>query len=173
MAKRRKTHTRRRHSRRSSMHGTKGMAGNIIAIAGGAIAAKFIIKSLAGKLNDKMLNGAVLAAGIFLPKFVKSDFGKGLGAGMIAAGSVGLINSFGVLNGLGEIGEGDGYQMEFISGDGGTDRLSVISEADGDYNMENDYSNTFAMAGSGDISVLSGVEDGEEDTYSQFAPGLI
>ena len=151
MAKR-KTHRRKTgHHRR--MSGVKGGAiMEVIAIAGGAIAAKFIIKSLAGKMNDKMLNGIVLAGGVFLPKFVKGDFGKGLGAGMIAAGSVGMLNSFGVLQGIGE----EAYTMEFISGD----NMSVISR----YGEDEEEETVRVAGGMGDMSVLSGVDDPSADS---------
>lgn len=160
MANRKKTHHGKKshHSRRMSGVKGGGVAMEVLAIAGGAIAAKFLTKALAGKVNDKVLSGIVLAGGVFLPKFVKGDFGKGLGAGMIATGSIGMLNSFGVLQGIGA--PDDSYTMEFISG---TDELHTISDAG-----ELDHENEFAMAGAGvgELTVLSGVDDGEEMKYA-------
>jgi hypothetical protein len=140
---------------------------HVLAIIGGAIAAKFVAKALGGKLNDKMLAGAQIIGGVFLPKMIKGPFGEGLGAGMIAVGGTGLVASFGILNGIGMT--EDGYQMEFISGPGDDTMQSIAGEDD---DMSGVYDTPFAMAGPGELSVLSGVGK-DDDDYSEYGQATL
>jgi hypothetical protein len=68
-----------------------------IGLLAGAVAGNFIKKTLGSKLmiQDKDMSGAaVLAAGIFLPKFVKSPIMKSVGNGMIVSGGLSTISTF-------------------------------------------------------------------------------
>jgi hypothetical protein len=52
--------------------------------------------------TKNLINGAVpIVAGVLTPKFIKGDVGAKLGAGMIAVGGVKILQSTGVLAGLG------------------------------------------------------------------------
>jgi hypothetical protein len=88
-----------------------------------------------------------VALGIATPMFVKSEFGKFAGAGMISVGAVKLLAKFG-LAGVGE------DTMDIPVQIAGDDMLSVIA-GDDDFAMAGD---DFAMAGD-DLSVLAGIED--------------
>lgn len=157
MARRKRAHhkttSRRRHSRVSGIG--KNAFTHVAAVIGGAVAAKFIGKMLEGKLNEKMLAGAQIALGVFLPKFVKGAFGEGMGAGMVATGGVSLVTSLGVLKGIGAM--EDGYQMEFISG---VNDITTISGEDEDH-VSGDMSFATSASNVGELSVLAGFDEQE------------
>jgi hypothetical protein len=53
-------------------------------------------------MTKKAISGAApIIAGYFTPKFIKGDVGMKLGAGMIAVGGLKLVQSTGVLSGIG------------------------------------------------------------------------
>ena len=52
---------------------------------------------------------------MFLPKFVKGAAGQGLAAGMIAVGGLKLVQSFGVLNGIGALASDVNYKAPQIA----------------------------------------------------------
>lgn len=76
---------------------------NIISVIGGAVIAGYLNKLVPATVNDKLVAGGKVALGVALPMLVKSGSMKnvmaGVGAGMIAVGSVDLLKSFGVLSG--------------------------------------------------------------------------
>jgi hypothetical protein len=82
-----------------------------LGLLAGAIAGNFVKKTLGDKLTiqGKNMSGvAVLAAGIFLPKFVKSPIMKSVGSGMIVSGGLSAISTFVPtfpINGIDMIGE--------------------------------------------------------------------
>jgi len=94
-----KKHTTRR--RRHSMSGIKSSGMSVLGIIGGAVLAYQVAKiakssvpaTTSATTTNYIANGVPLALGIFMPKILKSELGKNLGAGMIAAGGVGLVNS--------------------------------------------------------------------------------
>jgi len=68
-----------------------------VGLIAGAIAGNFVKKAIGDKVTfgGKDYSGlAVLAAGIFLPKFVKSPTMKSIGSGMIVSGGVSAIAEF-------------------------------------------------------------------------------
>lgn len=153
MSRRRKTTKRKttRRSRRMSGMG-KLSAGNILSSVGGVIAGTVVAGLLTKKLlssQSEMVQAIVpVALGVATPMFVKSEFGKFAGAGMISVGAVKLLAKYG-LAGIGE----DTMDIPVrIAGDD----LSVIA-GDDDYAMAGGYSD-YAMAGD-DLSVLAGIED--------------
>ena len=93
----------RRRSRMSGIGAIDFM--NIIAVAGGAVAGGFVNKFVPSTINDKIVSGGKIALGVALPMLSKDGKMKnilsGVGAGMIAVGSVELLKSFGVLSGIG------------------------------------------------------------------------
>lgn len=74
---------------------------SILGIVAGAVAAGYLNKVVPATVNDKLLAGGKVALGIALPMFIKSNRSLvgGIGAGMVAVGSVDLLKSFGALNG--------------------------------------------------------------------------
>jgi len=146
--KSRKKTTYRRRSRRMSGMG-KLSAGAILSSVGGVIAGTVVAGIVTKKLlssQSEMIQAIVpVALGVATPMFVKSEFGKFAGAGMISVGAVKLLAKYG-LAGIGE----DTMDIPVqIAGDD----LSVI--AGDDFAMAGD---DFAMAGD-DLSVLAGIED--------------
>jgi hypothetical protein len=106
-SKARKSYSRRRKSGLSGMGGTIKSAAYLV---GGGVIAQFvgnmINKSMASSTmsagTKNLINGAVpIVAGVLTPRFIKGDVGAKLGAGMIAVGGVKLLQSTGVLAGVG------------------------------------------------------------------------
>jgi hypothetical protein len=90
--------------RRRSMSGigkVGSTATSALYVIAGAAAAGYVSKMLPATLNDKVKAAIPVAAGLILPRFIKSSLGQGLGAGMVAVGGLKLVQSFGVLNGIG------------------------------------------------------------------------
>jgi len=87
--------------RRSSMNGIDMT--NILSVVGGAVVAGYLNKLIPATVNDKLVAGGKVALGVALPMLGKSGQTKnilsGVGAGMIAVGSVDLLKSFGALSG--------------------------------------------------------------------------
>lgn len=149
--KRRMSGVRRRRSTMGAIDFT-----NILAVVGGAVAAGYLNKLVPATINDKLVAGGKVALGIALPMLSKSGSTKniltGVGAGMIAVGSVDLLKSFGVLSG--------NFDIPVINGD-------VLAGDD-------DFMSGDVLAGdddfmSGDIPVINGDEDfisGDEDFMS-------
>ena len=149
MARRKKTTKKRVTRRRSKRMGAVNMAGGLTSalftIAGG-VAARFVANTINGTtLNDSykkyVASVAPIAVGLFLPKFIKSDIGKSIGNGMIAAGGMGLVSSF--LPAIAGVDD----MIEFpVQVSGVDDGLSVIAGDD-------------VMAGDDSLSVLAGIDD--------------
>jgi len=108
MARRKKHHAKKHtHRRRKSHMGSvSSMATNALAIIAGGVAARFVSNTVASTMTStgtavsqttKYVSAAApIALGLLLPKFVKSGFGSGLGAGMIAVGGLSLAQTFGL-----------------------------------------------------------------------------
>jgi hypothetical protein len=127
----------RRRSSRSNMGGID--VTNILSVVGGAVIAGYINKLIPAKVNDKVVAGGKVALGIALPMLSKSGATKnilsGVGAGMIAVGSVDLLKSFGALSG--------DFDIPVINGD----VLAGLDIVNGD-----------VLAGD-DIPVINGMDD--------------
>jgi hypothetical protein len=92
------------------MGATKGGLMSALYLVGGAAIAqgvtKLVDKAMASStmsdMTKKAISGAApIIAGYFTPKFIKGDVGMKLGAGMIAVGGLKLVQSAGVLSGIG------------------------------------------------------------------------
>ena len=92
-----------RRRRMSGIGKVGGAASTVLYTVAGAAAAQLVGKFLPAATNDKIKAAVPVAVGLFLPKFVKGAAGQGLAAGMIAVGGLKLVQSFGVLNGIGEM----------------------------------------------------------------------
>jgi hypothetical protein len=128
--------------RRRKMSGTGG--GQIMDAAGmigGAVVARLLTTTdkipFLTTVDSKVKNAGVLALGYFFPKLVKSPIGKSIGAGMITAGGLGLVQSFGVIGAM------DDFMSIPVSVMAGDD-LSVIAG----YSDDN-------------LSVIAGMEEEE------------
>jgi len=138
--KSKKTGTKRR--RRMGATGGKGYGiMEAMGLVGGAAVARLLtttskIKFLA-TLDPNIKNASVIAVGYFFPSLVKAPIGKAFGAGMIAAGGLGLLQSTGA---IGEMDDMLELPINVMAGDDlsviagyNEDNLSVIA---GDYSEE-------------------------------------
>jgi len=103
---RRRKAAKKRSPRRRRMSGigkVGGAATTVLYTVAGAAAAQLVGKFLPAATNDKIKAAVPVAVGLFLPRVVKGAAGQGLAAGMIAVGGLKLVQSFGVLNGIGEM----------------------------------------------------------------------
>ena len=136
MARKRKTKTRKRSRSRSRSRSIGAIDINsVMGVVVGAVATKLLDKVIPDTINDKIVSGGKVALGLALPMLSKEGKTKnllsGVGNGMIAVGVVELLNSFGVLNGLGA----NDDEMLVVSLDG-IDDLNVINGMD-DLNVVN------------------------------------
>jgi hypothetical protein len=140
MAKRKKSNkkTTRRKSRRMSGLGS-GMIMQAVGLVAGAAAARIVASSskILPNIDSKMKNAGVIALGVFLPKMLKMPISASIGAGMIATGGLGLLQSTGV---IGQIDDMMDMPVSVMAGDDlsviagySDDNLSVIA---GDYSDE-------------------------------------
>lgn len=140
-SRKKKTTTRRRKI------GAVGKGVNLmgaVTLIAGAIAGRYLVKAVnVGNVKDEIKNGVVIAAGLFLPKFIKSEMGKQIGAGMVAAGGIGLASTF-----IPKI-AGMEETLSFPMMVSGTDDLSLISGDD--------------SVMSGDLSIISGMYDEDDN----------
>lgn len=95
MARRRKTTKPRRRSykRRSSMGAVASdLLMTVVGVGAGAVVARQVDKVL--KFDTKINSAIKVAAGIALPKFVKTPLVSNIGLGMIAVGAADLVGAF-------------------------------------------------------------------------------
>jgi hypothetical protein len=126
MAKRKKTRSKtRRRSRRSVGAIGKGFAMDALGLVAGAAIARVVTDSpkILPKIDSKVKSAGVIALGVFFPKILKGSLGKSIGDGMIAAGGLGLVQSYGV---LGAINDSMQIPVTVMAGDG-EDGISVIA----------------------------------------------
>ena len=102
--------------RRRKLSGVGALGSTAMSVAytiAGGVAAQLVTKYVP-LANEKIKAAIPVALGLFLPKLVKGDVGQGLANGMIAVGGIKLIQSFGVLNGIGALSYGD-YSTPMIA----------------------------------------------------------
>lgn len=145
MARRKRKTTRRRRSGRR-MGAPAGMIGSAAGVIVGAVVGKLVATKLLPAVDQRIKNAGVLLIGAALmPRLIKGDMGKAIGAGMIAVGGQGLVAS--VIPAIGAMDD----TMEFPVTVGEVpDNLSVIAGDDS------------VMAGD-NLSVLAGMESDDED----------
>ena len=148
MTKRRKRKMGAVRRKRSSMNGNMtSILTSTLSVVAGAVAAGYLNKIIPAATNQKLVAGGKIALGIALPMLSKNGSTKnllsGVGAGMIAVGSIDLLKDFGVLSGdfdlpvvNGDVLAGDD---DFFSGDVlAGDDIPVIN-GDDDYMGEDDF----------------------------------
>ena len=130
--------------RRSSMGEASGAVMNAVGIVAGAAIGRIVANKILPNLDSKLKNAGVIAIGaIVFPKLVKGPLGASIGAGMVAAGGIGLLSDFQVIGAI-----EDTLSLPMTVGNV-DENLSVIA-GDG------------VMAG--DVSVIAGMED--DDDYN-------
>jgi hypothetical protein len=142
---RRKKHTKKHHARRRrhSMGAMSGAMTNTIGIVAGAAIGRIVANKLLPNLDSKIKNAGVAILGAYgMPKLIKGSWGSSIGAGMVAAGGIGLLSDFNV---IGAIEDTLSLPLTVGAVDEG---ISVIAGDDS------------VMAG--DISVIAGIEEDDE-----------
>ena len=132
---------------------------NILGVVAGAVAGGYLNKIVPATINDKVLAGGKVALGIALPMFWKKPIANGIGAGLLAVGSVDLLKSFGALSG--------DFDLPTISGDVLAGDLDVVN---GDVLAEDMGEDMGA-----DLNVVNGdvlAEDMGEDFGEDFGEDL-
>ncbi len=112
MRRRKSTKKRINRRRMSGVGAIGGQVTNALYTIAGAVAAGAVTKILPATFNDKIKAAVPVVVGIMLPRFIKGNIGTGIGAGMVAAGGLKLVQSFGILNGIGAYA---GYQVPQIA----------------------------------------------------------
>lgn len=146
--KKRKVSSRRRRSRGMGAVGT-GMT-QILGLLAGAVAGRMLRSRVLPNVDAKFKSLGEVAVGVALPRFVKNDFVKAMGAGMIVDGGTSALSSFGILSGIGA----DDASVEFI----GADDIETISGVEE------------TISGSDSIQTIAGMDDEigafEDEMYS-------
>jgi hypothetical protein len=103
--------------RRRKMSGIGAVGSTAMSVAytiAGGVAAQLVTKYV--PLGNEKVKAAIpVALGLFLPRFVKGAAGQGLANGMVAVGGIKLIQSFGVLNGIGAVSPNSDFQTPMIA----------------------------------------------------------
>jgi hypothetical protein len=150
MARKKRRSTAPKRRRKIGAMGSKKL--DIMAAVGtiaGAVAGRYLVKAVnVGNVKPALKNAAVVGIGLFLPKFVKGSTGAAIGAGMVAAGGIGIASELlPKIAGMNDIEE---IEFPMIMNGMEQDELSLIA---GDEDS--------VMAG---LSVIAG--DEEDDLYS-------
>jgi hypothetical protein len=152
--KKRKSTPVRRRRKMGAIGGKKFDIMGALATIGGAVAGRYLVKAVnIGSVKPALKNAAVIGIGLFLPKFVKGATGAAIGAGMVAAGGIGIASELLPKIAGVEDAEMDMETLEFPMVMNGIEdgELSLIAGDDDDS----------VMAG---LSVIAGNED-EEDYF--------
>lgn len=98
--KRARRTTHRRHRKMGDPG--KNFLMSAVGLVAGAAAARVLTASpkILPNIDGKIKSAGVVALGYFFPKLVKGDIGNALGAGMIAAGGLGLLQATNILAGV-------------------------------------------------------------------------
>ncbi len=149
MARRKKRSTRKKsYSRRSKMGAMGGGIMNALGLVAGAAAGRIVATKLLPNMDSKIKNAGVIALGaLVFPKLIKGGLGSSIGAGMVAAGGLGVLQDFNVIGAI-----EDTLSIPLTVGEVPED-ISLIA---GDDDVLSGY-------GEDDLSVLAGMEEDEED----------
>jgi hypothetical protein len=145
---RRKKHSKKKHTsrRRHSMGAMGGAINNALGIVAGAAIGRIVANKLLTNVDSKIKNAGVALLGAYgMPKLIKGSFGSSIGAGMVAAGGIGLLSDFNVIGAI-----EDTLSLPLTVG-AVEDGISVIAGDDS------------VMAG--DISVIAGIEEDDDYNY--------
>lgn len=155
MARRKKRSTRRRYGRRVSGIGRVNFNAVLMQVAGtagGALLANFLNKSIGANLDPKLVAaGEILIGALVIPQAIKGDIGQGVGSGMLAVGTIKLLQGFGVITGIDQPGGSvfwSDKQLEAVSGN----EMALVSGG-----SLNGVGQTASRA-NGELALISGLE---------------
>jgi len=156
--RRKRSHKKSHHKRRKS-HGMGAMGGglmNIVGLVAGAAAGRIVATKLLPNIDSKIKNAGVIALGAFVfPKLIKGGLGSSIGAGMVAAGGLGVMQDFNVIGAI-----EDTLSIP-LTVSGVPEDISLIA---GYYDSENVMAGDEVLAGDdNELSVLAGLDEDEDD----------
>lgn len=141
MARRKKRSSYKRRRRSVGAIGGKGFIMEALGLVAGAAAARVITtnEKILPNITPTIKSVGVVAIGAFFPKLIKGELGKSIGAGMIAAGGLGILQATNVLSGIG-LDDTMSIPVEVMAGDDmsvmagySEDNLSVIAGMEEEY----------------------------------------
>jgi len=164
--RRKRSHKKSHHKKRRShkMSGIGGGLMNIVGLVAGAAAGRIVATKLLPNIDSKIKNAGVIALGaVVFPKLIKGGFGSSIGAGMVAAGGLGIMQDFNVIGAI-----EDTLSIP-LTVSGVPEDISLIAGNDrvmaGNDDVMAGYNPGYEPAADADeLSVLSGMED-DEDEY--------
>ena len=133
---------------------------NIVGLVAGAAAGRIVATKLLPNIDSKIKNAGVIALGaLVFPKLIKGGLGSSIGAGMVAAGGLGVMQDFNVIGAI-----EDTLSIP-LTVSGVPEDISLIA---GNYDSVMAGDEVLAgyepSADSDELSVLAGMDD-EEDDY--------
>jgi hypothetical protein len=149
---------RKKHSKKRRRHRVSGIGriggmdfsqelGTIIGAAGGG----FLNKVIPASVNPKLSAALKIVAGAAVRRTVKNNIGNGIGLGLVAVGSVELLQQLGVLNGVGAPTDTD---MMAVSLEGTDEEMGSVVLAGEEEVLSGDLS-----VMNGDLSVMNGEDE--------------
>ena len=150
MARRKKYSKKTRSRRRSKgMGAVSGGLMNMVGLVAGAAAGRIVATKLLPNVDSKIKNAGVIALGaLVFPKLIKGGLGSSIGAGMVAAGGLGVMQDFNVIGAI-------------------EDTLSIpltVSGVPEDISLIAGDEDVMAGYGEDDLSVLAGMDE-DDDEY--------
>jgi hypothetical protein len=144
----------RRHSK--GIGAVSGGLMNMVGLVAGAVAGRIVATKVLPKIDSKIKNAGVIALGAFVfPKLIKGGLGSSIGAGMVAAGGLGVLQDFNVIGAI-----EDTLSIP-LTVSGVPENISLI--AGGDDVMAGDDD---VMAGmDSELSVLAGMDEDDDEMY--------
>lgn len=143
MARRKRRGSYKRSHRKSRMGFLTGKSAimDAVGLVAGSAVARVLTNSekILPNISPTIKSAGVVAIGMFFPKLMKGELGQSIGAGMIAGGGLGLLQSTNILSGIGvtdtmsipvEVMAGD--DVSVMAGYSG-DNLSVIAGMEEEY----------------------------------------
>jgi hypothetical protein len=143
------------------MGAVEGSLMHFAGLVAGAVAGRIVATKTLPNLDSKIKNAGVIALGaLVLPKLIKGGLGSSIGAGMVAAGGLGIMQDFNVIGAI-----EDTLSIP-LTVSGVPEDISLIAGYDsvmagGDDVMAGGYE---PSADSDELSVLAGMDD-DEDGY--------
>lgn len=156
---RRKRSHKKSHKRRRShkMGAVGGGLMNMVGLVAGAAAGRIVATKLLPNIDSKIKNAGVIALGaLVFPKLIKGGLGSSIGAGMVAAGGLGVMQDFNVIGAI-----EDTLSIP-LTVSGVPEDISLI--AGGDDVMAGD-DEVMAGYGEDDLSILAGMDEDDDELY--------
>jgi len=152
MARRRKKRTSYRRRSRSMSGFGGGTMGNMVGIVAGAVVGK-VVATKFSNMNPKIMAAVQIGAGVMLPRFMKNNFVRNMGTGLIVNGAVTGLQSFGVISAINGFVGADNVSYDYEMS--GTDELTAIAG----------YEDEGIMTGTDELQSIAAIDLEDEMGY--------